>query len=82
MTKSLTDNMKDKVFNEYKIKESTMNIKSIIQKLEQFGKEFEGNISKLQDKLKNEVAAKDEKVEIQFDQPSMRGLRPVNGMSM
>lgn len=82
MTKSLTDNMKDKVFNEYKIKESTMNIKSIINKLEQFGKEFEGNISKLQDKLKNEVVAKDEKVEIQFDQPSMRGLRPVNGMSM
>lgn len=81
MTKSLTEEMKEKVFNQYKIKEITMNSKSIITKLESFGNEFEGNISKLQQELQRGVT-KDIEVKVEFDQPSMRGLRPVNGMSM
>lgn len=81
MTKSLTEEMKEKVFNQYKIKEITMNSKSIITKLESFGNEFEGNISKLQQELQRGVT-KDIEVKVEFDQPSMRGLRPVNGMGM
>ncbi len=75
ITKNLSQNLKDDLFNEYKIKEATLTLKDILTTMETFSKELEGNTSKLQNSLKNTVA-KDKQLDIEFDDPKFKGLRP------
>lgn len=75
ITKNLSQNLKDDLFNEYKIKEATLTLKDILTTMETFSKELEGNTSKLQNSLKNTVA-KDKQLNIEFDDPKFKGLRP------
>lgn len=71
------------VFNQYEIMKTTMDSKTIISNLDNIGNNVFDNsnlIDNLIERLKKDVVKVNVKVE--FDQPSMRGLRPVNGMSM